>query len=60
MRRNTEQVPNQPKTPQRAIRVPDDLWRAAQAVAKERGETLSDVIREALGEYVRRHTGRKP
>lgn len=59
MRRNTEQVPNQPKTPQRAIRVPDDLWRAAQAVAKERGETLSDVIREALAEYVRRH-GRRP
>ena len=55
MWRKTERVPNQPKTPQRAVRVPDDLWRAARAVAKSRGEALSDVIRDALREYVKRY-----
>lgn len=48
-------VPNQPKTPLRAVRVPDELWEAAQAVAKERGETVSDEIRAALERYVRRN-----
>ena len=55
MQRQTEQVPNQPKTPMRAIRVPDELWKAAQEIARERGETLSDVIRDGLTEYVKRH-----
>ncbi len=47
-------MPNQPKTPNRVIRVPDDLWHAAQAKAAERGESLSEVIRRALARYVRR------
>jgi len=55
VQRQTEQVPNQPKTPMRAIRVPDELWKAAQEIARERGETLSDVIRDGLTEYVKRH-----
>lgn len=55
MWRKTRQVPNQPKTPQRAIRVPDDLWATAKAIAKARGETLSEVVREALVAYVRRY-----
>jgi hypothetical protein len=41
-------APNQPKTPNRAIRVPDELWKAAQAKAAERGENISTVIRRAL------------
>jgi antitoxin component of RelBE/YafQ-DinJ toxin-antitoxin module len=48
-------MPNQPATPNRAIRVPDDLWWAAQRVAKDRGETVSDVVRRALERYVRTH-----
>jgi len=55
MQRQTEQVPNQPKTPMRAIRVSDELWKAAQEVARERGETLSDVIRDGLTQYVKRY-----
>lgn len=47
-------VPNQPKTPIRGLRVPDELWQAAQAVAAERGESLSEVIRAALARYVKR------
>lgn len=48
-------VPNQPKTPQRTVRVPDEVWLAAKEVADHRGESLSDVIRTALERYVRRH-----
>lgn len=39
-------------TPIRTVRIPDSLWEEAQAAASERGENLSDVIREALREYV--------
>jgi hypothetical protein len=46
-------MPNAPKTPGRNVRVPDDLWVAAQAKADERGETVSDVVRRALERYVR-------
>jgi len=38
----------------KAVRVPDELWRAAQAIANERGEYLSEVIRKALERYVSR------
>jgi predicted CopG family antitoxin len=47
-------VPNQPKTPIRCFRIPDDLYRATQAKAEERGESVSDVIRRALERYVKR------
>lgn len=50
-------VPNKPKTPLRAIRVPDELWQAAQAEAAANGESVSDVVRHALELYVKR--GRK-
>jgi predicted DNA-binding protein len=44
-------MPNQPKTQHRSVRVPDDLWRRAQACAKDNGETVADVIRRALEAY---------
>lgn len=34
-----------------SIRVDDDLWQAAQAVAIRHHETLSDIIRLALADY---------
>lgn len=40
-------------TQQRTVRMPDELWQAALALAKRRGETVSDVIRAALERYVR-------
>lgn len=46
-------MPNQPKTPKRSIRVADELWTRALTVARERGESLSDVLRRALERYVR-------
>ena len=40
-----------PMTP-KAVRVPDELWKAAQTKADKRGEYLSEVIRRALERYV--------
>jgi len=39
-------------TTQRSIRVDDTLWTPAQAIAAERGENLSDIIRQALRDYI--------
>ena len=39
----------------RNFRANDELWRAAKAVADERGESLSDVLRRALEQYVKRY-----
>ena len=39
-------------TQHHAIRIPDDLWAAARARAVERGDHLSEVIRDALRAYV--------
>lgn len=41
-------------TTRRTVRVDDELWLEAVRVATERGETVSDVIREALTRYVKR------
>ena len=42
-----------PRRP-RSVKVEDELWAAAQSKANERGEVLSEVIREALKRYVAR------
>lgn len=46
-------VPNQPKTPQRSVRVPDEVWQAAKARADAEGRTLSDVVRTSLENYAK-------
>lgn len=46
-------VPNAPKTPLRSFRIPDDIYRAAQEKAAERGESVSDVVRRALERYAK-------
>jgi hypothetical protein len=38
-------VPNQPKTPNRVIRVDDDLWREYGAACEAEGGTRSDDLR---------------
>ena len=38
----------------RTVRIPRQLWAAAQAKADENNEYLSEVIRRALERYVRR------
>jgi predicted HicB family RNase H-like nuclease len=37
------------------VRVPLELRLAAKEAAAARGETLSDIVRDALREYVRRY-----
>lgn len=44
-------VPNQPKTPQRSVRVPDEVWEAAKQRAEDEGSTLSEVMRQVLEAY---------
>lgn len=38
-----------------AISLPDDLFEAAEALAKKLGTTRSGLVREALAEYVAKH-----
>lgn len=45
-------VSNQPKTPHRTIRVPDEVWNAAKKKAEREGATLSEKVREWLTYYV--------
>ena len=42
------------RTPIRSVRVPEELWQAAQAVAARQDRTLTDVINDALRRYVKR------
>jgi len=48
-------VPNQPATPTRSVRIPDELWEASKRAAHDSGETVTDVIIRALKRYVRDH-----
>lgn len=50
-----EGVPNQPKdgTRARAFRMADEVFEKADEKAKAAGETVSDVVRRALEEYVK-------
>lgn len=41
-----------PKTPLRCFRVPDTLYRAVQAKAAANGDSVSDVVRRYLHEYI--------
>lgn len=43
-------------TPLRNIRVAEDVWTAARAIAAARGETVTDVVVRSLERYVRRHS----
>lgn len=50
---HTSTVPNRPRTPQRAVRVPDDTWYPAQDAAKRRGERhgVSEILRDSLDAF---------
>jgi hypothetical protein len=39
-------------TPNRAVRVPTDVWVAAKAEAKRRGETVSAAVVRFLRDYI--------
>jgi predicted DNA binding CopG/RHH family protein len=46
-----------PKTPQRTIRIPDELWDAVKAKATANGKTVTDVTIEAYRRYLRSMRG---
>lgn len=46
-------MPNQPKTPVRSFRVPDEIWQAALRRAQREGTTLTTLLVETLEEYGR-------
>lgn len=39
----------------RNVRVADDLWQRARAVAEKREESLSEILRTALERYIKRY-----
>ena len=41
-------------TPLRTIRVPDELWKAAQAKAKDEGETVTAIILQHLESWLQK------
>jgi hypothetical protein len=41
-----------PETPLRAVRIADDIWTLARRKAAENGETVTDVVRRALVDYI--------
>ena len=46
-------TPNRPGTPTTTFRLDPALLARAKAKATERGETVTDVVRRALREYVK-------
>lgn len=46
-------MPNSPKTPTRTIRVSTELWSAVKDKAAIEGRTVTEVIIEALKEYIK-------
>ena len=48
-------MPNKPKTPLRAFRIDDELWLEAVRIASARGESVSEILRDALKRYVKKH-----
>jgi metal-responsive CopG/Arc/MetJ family transcriptional regulator len=53
-------VPNQPKTPNRVVRVDDDLWRDFGDAIEDEGTTRSEAIRTFIRWYLRRPGAKLP
>lgn len=49
----TRVSPNQPKTPLHSFRCDDELWNAVKERAREHDETIADVLRRALANYMK-------
>lgn len=51
-------VPNQPATPVRSFRSPDEIWLPAKAKAEDNGETITEVLNRLLAQYGREYRDR--
>lgn len=47
-----ENVPNQPKTPMRSYRIDDELYGELVKLAKARGISVSEAVRQAIEKYI--------
>lgn len=53
-------MPNQPATTIRGIRIPDDLWEEAKAIAQDEGfSSASEMVRDCLERRVAKHKRKK-
>lgn len=50
-------VPNQPATPNRNLRVPEELWDEVLRIAADQHTTATEIVLRALRAYVRRYPG---
>lgn len=48
-------MPNQPKTPTRSARMPDEVWEPIERIAKIRGESKTTTVIKALVYYAKHH-----
>lgn len=48
-------MPNSPATPNRNVRVADELWDEVLRIAGDQGVFASEIVRRALRDYVRRY-----
>lgn len=46
-------MPNMPATPNRTVRVPDEIWVPAIAKAAAEGTTVTEVVIKALTKFLR-------
>lgn len=46
-------MPNQPATPNRTLRIPDEVWDEMKRITADRGETITDVTLRAYLRYIR-------
>ena len=42
------------QTPNRTVRVPDEVWEEAKRLAAEEGKRVSDVVNDCLRRYIQR------
>jgi len=48
-------VPNAPATPNRNVRIPDELWDEVRRIAEDLGISRSELVRRAIHAFVRRY-----
>jgi metal-responsive CopG/Arc/MetJ family transcriptional regulator len=54
-------MPNQPATTIRGIRIPDELWEEAKAIAQDEGfASASEMVRDCLERRVAEHRRKHP
>ncbi|HEX6937922.1 MAG TPA: YlcI/YnfO family protein [Longimicrobiales bacterium] len=46
------------QTPNRTVRVPDEVWEEAKKQAAEEGKNVSDVVNDCLRRYIQRRRKR--